>query len=451
LKKLPRWFPQRQRASGGDETSDVTQQATGDATEAPPPRRGLQTFRSLRHRDFRILWIGLAIVSAGQWLEQAAIGWQVLAISDSPFWVGVSYGSRALPFLLVGPIAGILADRFERRSLIAASQLYLALVITLLAVLNLTGVIVLWQILVLTLALGAGWTLNNAARYSFIPQLVPSEHLMNAVALGSIGFNISRTIGPFVAGVLLAVLDFGVVFAIAAGIYAIVLVTTFMIRTRSRPGGSSEESYWTSAKEGIRYVRGNRPLYALVMFGFLPVTIGMPYLALMPVFARDVLGQTEVGFGILLGASGTGALIGSLILASMGNPRRPVAAMLIFGLGFGAGLIGFGLSHSFPLSLAMVALTGGMFMMYITVNNTMIQMLVDDDMRGRVMSVVMMQFGLTPLGAMVAAGVAEILSPGAAVVGMGAIVMIIGAVAFVAMPKFRDMDPSSLARPKRFP
>ncbi|MSQ26362.1 MAG: MFS transporter [Dehalococcoidia bacterium] len=429
----------------GSTTSAPTTSPESGPPDGPATReRGIQTFRSLRHRDYRILWGGIVTSSVGQWMEQLTLGWLALTITDSAFWVGAVSGARAIPFLVLSPFAGAMADRVDRKMLLAGSQLATGVVAATMAVLNLTGQPHIGTVMGLSLALGAAWAVNNPSRQTLVPQLVPRESLMNAIALNSVGFNISRTLGPFLSGVLLRFIDVGGVFVITSSMYVLVFASTLAMRVPARrPQEGPRESIWRNIAEGGRYLRQHPMLRSMVLFSFIPVGLGMPYMSLMPVFARDVLGREEFGLGLMLAAAGIGAVTGSVILATAGALRRPARVMLVMGTAFGCFLVGFGLSHQFPLSLGILMLTGASLMAFNTISSTVIQTNVDDAFRGRVMSVLMMEFGFTPLFTFFGGVVAQAFSPEAAVMTMG-IAVVVGMIsAYALMPglKYAEMSP----------
>ncbi len=195
--------------------STDTPRASSPSSPKPPAASGFggRTFRSLRHRDFRVLWVGILIISSGQWLEQVAISWQVVKLTSEFYWVGVIAAARAAPTLLITPIGGVLADRYDRTRVLLLSQLGSALCAGVLASLGFTHTLALWHLIALSAGFGAMWSVNNPNRQALIPHLVPREDLMNAIALNSTGFNLTRTLGPVIGGALLAAAGFSWVFA----------------------------------------------------------------------------------------------------------------------------------------------------------------------------------------------------------------------------------------------
>ena len=402
-------------------------------------RWNVHTFRSLRHRDFRVLWLGWLGVGAGQWMELLVVSWFVLEETDSAFMVGAVHGARSIPFLVISPLAGVLADRFDRRLLLAASQSVGVLTASTMAFLDFSGLIEIWHVFVLTTVFGIGWSINNPVRHAIVPQLVEREDLMNAIALNSMGFNISRATGPLMAAVLLATLGFGHIFAITAVLYAIVTMGILSVRYRSEPPQALQESLWENLTGGLRYLRSQPTIGTLLAFALFPIFVGMPYIALMPVFARDVLGQDELGFAILMTVAGVGSLFSTFLLASSATLPRPGMILLGVGIVFASALIAFGFSDSFLLSVAIGGLLGAASMLYFSVSNILVQTLVSDAMRGRVMSLLMMEFGLLPLGALIVGRMADSLSPGTAIIITGSILWVAAVTAFIAFPKIRRL------------
>ncbi len=404
-------------------------------------------FRSLRYRDYRLLWFGVIGGSSGQWLEQIAVGWLVLNLTDSPFWVGVAAACRGMPALLFSPVGGVLADRIERKKLVAFTQGWVALMAAIMSVINFTGAVELWHVLVLTAAFGTVWSMNAPARLSMVPGLVPREDLLNAVALNFMGLNVARSLGPFIAGVVLATLGFGELFALAAFFYAVIVILTLMINAPPQPVVATEQSFLQNIAEGARYLRSNRPLFTVLAAALFVILLGMPFAALMPVFARDVLDVGEFGLGLMAGVIGIGSLIGSLGMAMVRGYRRPGLFLMACAFVFGLSLIAFGLSEVYVLSLVILLVTGAANNMYLTMNQTVNQLLVSDVMRGRITSILMMEFGLVPLGAIAAGAAAEVFSPGAAVAAMGIILSVASVAAYAGLGTLRSIDISG--GPKR--
>ena len=417
------------------------------ATQVVPPLsargRAFLTFRSLRHRDYRYLWFGMVVSSSGQWMEQIAIGWLMLQLTDSAFMVGAIYGARAAPSLLFSPVGGVVADRFDRLKMIALSQLGAAILAGTMAVLNFTGAIQVWQIFVIVFLFGSTWAFNNPARHALLPSLVPREALMNAMALSSSAFNISRIFGPAVAGVLIATLDIGGVFALACGFYVVVFLVTFWVRTPPRVIEQKKRAMVRDMSAALRYLRGNRAMFLIILLALLPSVVGQPFFSILPVFIRDVLGRDASSLAMVYVFSGIGALACTLTLASMGNYRNAGRILLLVGITFGAAVIVFGLTRNFALTLVFSTVVGSTNLLYMTLTMTLLQSMVSDEMRGRVMSLIMMQFGLSPLGSLIMGTVADVWSPTAALLIMGGTLAGSMGLAFLTMTSIRRLDPTA--------
>lgn len=382
-------------------------------------------------------------------MEQVAVAWIVLQRTDSAAMVGLAQGARALPSLVLSPLGGVVADRFDRRKVLAVSQATAATIAATMATLDLTGALRLWHIFLLVFAFGMMWSINNPTRHALIPQLVPREDLMNAIALNSTGFNLARSVGPFIGAAMLGTVGFGKTFAITSGFYLVVLMTTLQIRTHAYSSEAQRESVLDNLRHGFQYLKRDRVILTLVLLALFPIAIGFPYIALVPVFARDVLGKSELGFGMMLGFIGFGSFAGTFVLATFSDRNLGGRFLLGLGLVFALSLIAFGLSRSYAFSLLVLFVSGGSSMMYLSYNNTLVQMRVQDDMRGRVMSLLMTQFGLTPLGAVVAGVLAQETSPGATVVAMGVTLAFASVAAMVLVPSMRRIGALNTPSPDR--
>ena len=388
--------------------------------------------------------MGIVISSSGQWMEQIAVTWLVLELTESPLLVALAFGVRAFPSLLLSPVGGALADRFDRARLIAVTQAAAAMIAAAMAVLNVTGAVQAWQVLVLVLAFGTFWAFNNPARHALMPTLVPREDLMNAMAVNSSAFNISRVLGPILAGILIATLDVWGVFLLAACLYSAVTVSTFFINAPPRDTSEMQrESLVTNLSAGIRYLREHPTLLRLILVAFIPMTLGMPYTAMMPVFVKDVLGREATTLALISGLTGVGALASTLLLASRGNYSGAGKILFFVGITFGFGILFLGLTASLPAALIISVILGATFMLYMALTMTIVQSMVADQVRGRVTSILMMEFGLTPLGALLMGGIAEASSVSVSLILMGSIVAVGLGVAFLLFSDVRRLDPST--------
>jgi MFS family permease len=410
--------------------------ATAEPATAPP-RAGLQTFSSLRHRNYRLLWFGTLFSSSGQWIQQVSLGWLTYQVTGSPFLLGAVNGFRSLPLLLLGPFGGVAADRLDRRRLMLSTQLFLMAVTAVFATLVVTGKAQVWNIILFTLLTGVAWAFNMPVRQSIVPHLVPRQDLMNAVALNSAGFNVTRIVGPSLAGLLIAGIGIAGNFYLQALAYVGVATMVWQMHFPTIPSARNDVSVLRTLAEGGRYVWHHPTLRTQMALALIPVVVALPYVSIMPVFAKDVLHLGPGGFGVLMAAPGVGAVIGTLTVASVGNvPRK---APLLFGslLALGVALILFSQSRLVPLSILLLVLVGGFQMTYMTTNQTLLQTSTPDEFRGRVMGIYMLNQGLLPLGSLFAGTLADIWSAPVAGTVMGGSVLLLSALAYLRMPAMR--------------
>ncbi len=420
---------------------------TGTATLEPPvagatPAPGrthprVQTFASLRHRDYRLLWMGTLFSSSGQWIQQASIGWLTYEVTGSPFLLGAVNGLRSLPLLLLGPFGGVAADRLDRKRLMLSTQIFLMIVTAIFATVVVTGNAHVWNIIVFTLLTGVGWAFNMPVRQSIVPHLVPRADLMNAVALNSAGFNLTRVVGPSLAGVLIATIGVGGNFYLQSLAYVGVAAMIWQMRIPQIQGASRDVSVGRNLAEGARYVWRHPTLRSQMSLALIPVLVALPYVSLLPVFAKDVLGLGPGGFGLLMAAPGVGAVVGTLTMASIGNVKRKGLVLFISLTGLAIALVLFSQSRSVLLSLGLLVLMGGFQMTYMTTNQTLLQITTPDEFRGRVMGIYMLNQGLLPLGSLLAGTLADVWNAPLAVAVMGGALLALVGVAFLALPSMR--------------
>jgi MFS transporter, DHA1 family, staphyloferrin A biosynthesis exporter len=368
-----------------------------------------------------LLWIGSMFSGTGMWVQQATIGWVTYDLTGSPFLLGVVNGARSVPALLLGPFGGVAADRFDRKTVMLTSQVSNVLLNFGFAVLIATGYLQVWHLFAFALLSGVSWAFNMPVRTSIIPGLVPRADLMNALALNSAGFNFARVFGPAVAGILIAVTGPAENFFLQSAAYLMVTILVLQIRfpaSAGRPRGSVA----ANLQEGAAFIWKNPALRAQMAIGLVPSMIAMPYSALLPIFAADVLHVGPEGFGLLMAAPGLGAVVGTLSLASLPNLERKGLLLLGSLLSFGVLLVLLALSRSFALDLLLLVAIGAAQMASITTNQTLVQLLVPDELRGRVMGVYMLNQGLYPLGSLFAGALADVLGAPPAVAIMGVLV-----------------------------
>ena len=402
--------------------------------------RGLGLFRALSYRNYRLFFFGQGISLIGTWMQQVAMSWLVYRLTGSALLLGTVGFTSQIPTFLVAPFAGVLADRSNRRHLLIATQSLAMGQAFLLAYFVLSGSIQVWHIVVLSLVLGVVNGLDIPVRQSFVIDMVEEkEGLANAIALNSSMVNAARLIGPSVAGLLISALGEGACFLLNGLSYLAVLFSLAAMRVAPRPPRPYRGSMLYEMREGVSYALDSLPIRAILLLMALMSLMGMPYAVLMPVFAKEVLHGGPHTFGFLMGASGVGALTGTVYLASrrsvIGLGRLIAVACALFGVGVAA----FALSGTLWVSLLCLLVAGFGAMVQVAASNTILQTIVDDDKRGRVMSFFTMSFmGMTPFGSLFAGAVAgKIGAP--ITVQIGGLACLVGALLFASwLPSFRE-------------
>ncbi|HEY5543114.1 MAG TPA: MFS transporter, partial [Candidatus Binatia bacterium] len=362
-----------------------------------------QTFASLRHLDYRYLWFGTLMMSAGQWVQQVTLGWLLYDLTGNSMLLGALNGLRALPFLVTGPLAGVAADRMDRRRLLLRTQWVLIITAVLMGALVASPFLHVWHIFVFTLITGVAWTITEPVRMSMIPNVVPKKDLANAVALNSGGFNLMKVIGPALGGALIAWFGPAENFFVQAIAYGGVLAMIYWMHIPPHHAESKRRSALVNLKEGFAYVWSTPAVLALMALAYVPRIFAVPYQTLMPVFQKDVLQTGPEGLGLLMAAPGVGAVIAVLTLASLGSRIKRQGLLLVGSIVvLGGLLVIFSQITWFPLALFMLVLVGIFQMFFLASTATMLQMIVPDELRGRVLSLYMLDRGFMPLGALFA-------------------------------------------------
>ncbi|MFL6245557.1 MAG: MFS transporter [Thermoanaerobaculia bacterium] len=378
--------------------------------------------RALRHRNFRLFFSGQLISLIGTWMQQVAQSWLIYRLTGSALLLGAIGFASQIPVFLLGPIGGHTADRRDRRRVLLITQATSMLLAFALAGLTLAHVIHEWHLFVLAALLGIVNAFDLPARQAFLVQMVEREDLINAIALNSSMFNGARIVGPAVAGLLVAAIGEGWCFLLNAISYIAVIASLLMMHVPRFMPGPASKSMWANVAEGFRFVAVTPPVRALlVLIGVVSFT-GMPYSVLMPVFADRIFHSGARGLGILMGAAGIGALFGSIALATRSSVRGLGRWVAVSCAAFGVSLLAFGFSRSFMMSAAILVCAGGTVMVQMASSNTLIQSMVPDELRGRVMAVYSMMFmGMGPIGALLAGSVAERVGAPMTVAAGGAI------------------------------
>jgi MFS family permease len=366
-------------------------------------------WRALRRRNYRLFFSGQSVSLVGTWMTRVATSWLVYRLTKSAFLLGLVGFSGQIPFLFLGPIAGVWVDRWNRHRVLVVTQVLSMLQSFALAALALSGRINFWEIFALSLFQGAINAFDMPGRQAFLIEMVEArEDLANAVALNSSMVNASRLLGPSLAGIIIAVAGEGYCFLIDGISYIAVIASLLLMSVSRAPSKAPAESVLTELREGWEYVAGFVPIRAILLLTALISLVGMPYIVLMPIFAGRVLHGGAHTLGFLMSATGVGALASALMLAR----RESVIGLgriipLTAGI-FGVALTCFSLSRWFWLSLPLMIVTGYGLMQQLAASNTILQTITDEDKRGRVMSFYAMAVqGAAPFGSLIAGGVAN--------------------------------------------
>ncbi len=384
--------------------------------------------RALKHKNYRLFFSGQIISLTGSWMQQVALSWLVYRLTESAFMLGLVGFSSQIPILFLTPFAGVLIDRLNKHRIIITTQILLMLQAFLLTFLVLYDIIEVWQIIILNIFLGFVNAFDLPARQSFVVEMVEKrEDLGNAIALNSSIFNSARLAGPSIAGILISAVGEGICFLINGISYIAVIAALLLMNIRAHHLEAKQSDMLQGFKEGIKYTFGFIPIRIILLLIALISIVGMPYTILMPIFAKEILHGGPHTLGFLMGAIGVGALCGAFYLASRKTILGLGKVIGIAAASFGTGLILFSLSTNFVLSMILLLITGMSMMVQMSSSNTILQTIVEDKMRGRVMSFYTTAFtGMAPFGSLIAGSLAsEIGAPNTLIIG--GICCIIGA------------------------
>jgi len=365
--------------------------------------------RSLHYRNFRLFFYGQSISLIGTWIQRITVPWLVYRLTGSVFLLGMVGFAGQIPTFIMSPFAGVLIDRWNRHKILIVTQVLALIQALVLAFLFYGKSISVWHIGILSVFLGIINAFDMPARQSFVVDMIEKkEDLGNAIALNSSMVNSARLIGPSIAGVLISLTGEGMCFMINAISYIFVIAFLLMMKIKPRKIEVQDVKAFQKFKEGFSYTFGFIPIRYIIFLLALVSLMGMPYTVLMPVFAKTILHGGSHTFGFLMGASGIGALMGAIYMASRKNAAGLESFIPWFAAIFGFGLITFSLSHYFILSMFLMLITGFGMLMQMTSSNTILQTIVDDDKRGRVMSFYTMAFmGTAPFGSLLAGALAS--------------------------------------------
>src|SRR5262245_20412680 len=396
------------------------------------------SLRAFRHRNYRLFFLGQLTSLVGTWMQTVAQAWLVYRLTGSATLLGLVGFASQFPIFLLSPVAGAVADAYPRRRTMIIIQSLMMLLAFPLAFLTLMHWVQVWHIMVLAVLLGFVNAFDIPVRQSFVAEMVAREDLINAIALNSSMMNAARVVGPAVAGILVSIVGEGWCFLVNGLSYLAVIIGLIFITAGNHRPREHQGSRIEAMLEGFRFALDTHPVRALLLLLGVVSLMGMPYSVLMPIFADDILKGGAKGLGLLMGSSGIGALLGAAVLAGRQGVRGLGNWVMLACAGFGTSLILFSLSRTFWLSTLLLMPVGFSMMVQMASSNTLIQSMVPDRLRGRVMALYSMMFlGMAPFGALLAGILANMMGA-ASTVALGGVVCVAGAVVFgLHLPKIR--------------
>jgi MFS family permease len=401
--------------------------------------RASGAFSALRHRNFRFFFYGQLVSLAGTWMQQVALSWLVLTVTDSAFYVGLVNALDALPVLLLALYAGVVVDRVSRHKLIITTQVTAMVLALILASLVLTGGVKVGHIMVIAGCFGIVNAFDIPGRHTFYTDLVGKDDLISAVALNSVSFNATRIVGPAIAGMVLGIAGAGVCFLVNGISYLAVLWGLFRMDLPPVRRTPASRSAVRNIMEGLSYIGRDRRMRALVTVSALITIFGAPFLVLLPVIAKHELGRGASAYGWMMAAVGLGALLGALWIAGPARRMSRGRIILYSASLFSILVVALSVTRNMALILVLLALTGFCMVVSGAISNTLMQTLAPDELRGRVVSVyTLAAVGLAPVGAVAAGAVSEKFGAPVAL-ALGGVICLIGSLTVVLRtPELRD-------------
>ncbi len=400
---------------------------------------------ALRHRNFRWLWCGTFFSTAAQWIQQATLGWVVYDVTGSAALLGAVLGLRALPMLALAPLSGLVADRFDRRRALAVSQVAPCFASFALAALLALDAVRLWHLFVFALIGATGAVFERTLRNTMVFDIVPREEAGNAVALNTIAFSVTRTLGPAFAGILIAALGPAWNFAIQGATYAGVAGSVLMIRLERPRAAGRRAAGWRALFSGVQFVAAHPVARAMAILGLVaPLMLIPSFSALMPVFAADVFAVGPEGLGFMLSAVGAGGVLGGALAATLARYER-VARMQMYALAaFALALTGFAASPGMVLAVACLVVAGMAEMVLTSSTTTTLQMCAPEAIRGQVTSVLPMFPAFISVGSLIAGMGAEAIGPRPFVIATAAMAIAVSALLWRGSATYRGLRMSAL-------
>ncbi len=428
-----------------------TSEAAGDAAAQTDARRRawrpfeallrLRVFEALGQREYRLLWLGQASTGMGTWMDQVTRGWLVYELTDSALQLGLVRGIQAIPYLLLSPVAGAAADRYSRKAQVIVAQFLNALVYLATALLIFTGNIQVWHVYVTAFLMAIAQVFQQPARISMVADSVPPENLTNAIGLNAVVFNVARSAGPALAGILIALFGTGGSYSVQALFLFLATVWTAQLRPAARPAahagghGAPGESFTRSMIEGWKFSWNNEEVRTGLLVVVFASLFIVPFTTLLPVFARDLLGVGATGQGLLLTAMGVGALLSAFLVATLGD-RLPRGMLMLAGVAvYGLVIVVFAASPWFKLSLVLMVIVGLCHVSAHALIQTVIQSYSPGHFRGRTTAIFHMSQVVLTLGSMLVGALATLWGASWAVAVMGAAGTLAIVAIYVALPR----------------
>ncbi|HEX3559452.1 MAG TPA: MFS transporter [Pyrinomonadaceae bacterium] len=410
-------------------------------TPQPQTTRAAGMFRALSHRNYRLFWTGAFLSNTGTWMQTVAQSLLVFQLTQSGTWLGADSFMATVPGLLLTLVGGVIADTVDRKRLLIFTQSCAGLSALTLSVLVWAGVVKVWMILALSFATGCCWAISGPSYQAITVELVEREDLANAIALNSSQFQLARVIGPMLAGVTMQLLGLaGCFFANGLSYVAIVTALARVRLPKKERAGVGSRAIWRDLLEGFSYVRGRPRVGVVLMCSTVVSLFGTPYLVLMPMFAHNIYGWGGAGLSLLMGTAGAGALCGAVFLAYLGDFRRK--GLLLLGTLFsgGACITAFASVARPAAALPLLFGVGCSTVCFFAVGNTLLQQLVTDRMRGRVMSMWLLTFiGTMPLGSLVSGRAADYFGPSRTLAACGLTIFLFALVVAARNPRLREI------------
>ena len=345
-------------------------------------------FAALTYRNFRLFWVGSVISLTGTWMHSAAQGWLVFELTNSPFYLGLTSTASTLPILLFTLLGGVVADRMSKKTIIMTTQIVLMVIALIMATIVSAGVVKVWHVLIIAFLIGSVHAFEIPARQSFFIEMVGRENLLNAIALNSAAFHAARMAGPAVAGVIMGIWSIAACFYIntLSFIAAIVALIKMRFRPEDEKRPAQKKGLYKEFAEGVKYIFSNQKVFTLILSVGIISFFGFPYITFLPVYAKEILKTGATGLGILMGCAGAGAFTGAIILAFRGDFSGKGLLLILSGIVFSLALLVFSISMTIWLSYLMLFLVGLGAINQIATANSLLQLNVPDELRGRIMS-----------------------------------------------------------------